>query len=137
MFFARVEKTKTCWNWTGGNNGIGYGRFWDGNRQTMAHRWSYEFSMGEIPVGLSLDHLCRNPSCVNPEHLEPVTMRENIMRGTGVTAQYATKTHCKYGHEFNKSNTRISKYKYGTTRICRICNREYMRKRRLEKQNAA
>ena len=74
-FWARVEKTSGCWNWTGPLHG-GDGTF-DG---TGAHRAAFQFVRGNIPEGLHLDHLCRNKACVNPEHLEPVTKRENTLR---------------------------------------------------------
>jgi hypothetical protein len=71
-----------CWLWTGGKNGDGYGNFRDENRVSRgAHRWSYEYFVGPVPQGLDLDHLCRNRACVHPEHLEPVSHRENGHRG--------------------------------------------------------
>ena len=80
-FWAKVKKTDGCWLWTGWKNDRGYGNFEvDSTRTVKAHRFAYEVLVGPIPDGLTLDHLCRNPSCVNPEHLEPVTLRENIMR---------------------------------------------------------
>lgn len=84
-----------------------------------AHRVAFELIRGCIPNGLVLDHLCRNRGCVNPDHLEPVTFRENIMRGVGYTAQQARKTHCRHGHEFTVENT----YVWRGGRICRTCRR--------------
>lgn len=81
-FWSKVDKTATCWNWTGARDPNGYGRFGiRGRRLALAHRFAYELVNGTVPGALFLDHLCRNPSCVNPDHLEPVTHRENVMRG--------------------------------------------------------
>lgn len=70
-----------CWIWTGELNRNGYGRVWRLGRRVMAHRAMYELLVGPIPEGLVLDHLCRVRCCVNPKHLEPVTVRENTIRG--------------------------------------------------------
>ena len=70
----------------------------------IAHRVAYEKAYGPIPEGLVIDHLCRNGLCVNPEHLEAVTRKENILRGEGACAQNARKTHCKRGHELIPEN---------------------------------
>lgn len=78
-FFERVEITGFCWNWTGGTS-TAYGVFWFGGRMVRAHRWAYEHLVGPIPEGMQLDHLCWNPGCVNPDHLEPVTQDENNAR---------------------------------------------------------
>ena len=84
MFF--VNKTDTCWLWNGTQRGKGYGRYtlWDKNTQKQtgvsAHRYSYQLYKGVIPDGLQLDHLCMNKLCVNPNHLEPVTNKENQFR---------------------------------------------------------
>lgn len=130
-----------CWLWTGAKTNGGYGHFWRGDRQVVAHRWSYEHLVGPVPDGLDLDHLCRNRSCVNPDHLEPVTRSENLLRGeTGkhgneglnsAPAINRNKTHCKHGHAFTPENTYISTNKRKGTkhRACRACHRERSRRR--------
>lgn len=121
-----------CLEWTGGLNGVGYGQFYIGKKargQTVqgdtgkgyAHRWSYEHFVGPIPEGLHLDHLCRNRKCVNPEHLEPVTIRENLLRGIGPSSIHAKKTHCPAGHEYAGDNLYIHPTK--RMRYCRTCGR--------------
>ena len=108
----------SCWLWTGGKNSEGYGRFYDGTREVQAHRFAYEFCIGPIPNGLTIDHLCRTHNCVEPLHLEPVTGRENLLRGMGAGAINARKTHCHRGHEFTVANTRLSEKGW---RYCRAC----------------
>jgi hypothetical protein len=117
-----------CWNWISsrGRHGYGVWRLGRGVGQA-AHRAVYERLVGPIPVGLVLDHLCRNPSCVNPEHVESVTQRENVMRGIGLTAQNAAKTHCPKGHEYSPENTGGGQ---GRSRHCKACNRDQARERR-------
>lgn len=101
-FFRYVEVRRNgCWQWTGARTGDkrNYAAFQEGTRKTVrAHRWAYEHWVGPIPKGLVLDHLCRNTLCVNPEHLEPVTSGENVLRGVGFTARNKAKRRCKYGH---------------------------------------
>jgi hypothetical protein len=123
-FWAKVDKTDSCWIWTAGTDRKGYGVFnAPGAYSTRAaHRIAYMLTVGEIAAGMDLDHLCRVPACVNPEHLEPVTRRENVLRGVGVSAQRARQTHCKRGHEFTPENTRVSKTRPGS-RSCRTCRR--------------
>ena len=85
-----------------------------------AHRVAYELMRGPIPDGLTLDHLCRNVGCVNPDHLEPVTMKENILRGYSPAAQAARRDECAHGHAYTPENT----YRYANgSRRCRICQR--------------
>lgn len=76
-----IEFGDGCWEWTGTKNQFGYGRLCRDGRRVVAHRWLYERLRGAVPAGLQMDHLCRNRSCVNPDHLEPVTQRENLRRG--------------------------------------------------------
>lgn len=85
----------------------------------FTHRVVYELRVGPIPEGLELDHLCRVRHCANPEHLEPVTGRENIRRGTSPSAINGRKTHCKNNHEFTPENTYVSPLGKRTCRTCR------------------
>lgn len=87
----------------------------------FAHRLAYEFSKGLIPEGKTLDHLCRVRHCVNPDHLEPVSRGENVLRGVSPSAINARKTHCSKGHDYNEENT---KYLRRGNRRCRICHRQ-------------
>lgn len=87
-FWRKVVKTETCWVWRGALDDLGYGRFSVGRtgsspfrRQVRAHRYAWELDRGPIPEGLVIDHLCGRRSCVNPDHLEPVTIEENTRRG--------------------------------------------------------
>lgn len=104
-FVSKMHAGLGCWFWTDALSKTGYGEFYADGRRQLAHRWSYEFFIGPIPDGLHIDHLCRNRSCVNPFHMEPVTNRVNVLRGIGITALNARKTHCKWGHEFTPDNT--------------------------------
>src|SRR3954463_13239409 len=83
-FWRKVQRTDSCWIWLAAKSEGGYGRFWDGERLVNAHRFSYWLVTGEIPA--ELDHLCRNHACVRPDHLEAVTHRENVLRGTSPNA---------------------------------------------------
>lgn len=110
-FWRRVVKGPGCWAWLGAQQPRGYGNARIGGVGTTAHRVAYILTVGAIPDGYQVDHLCRNPNCVNPDHLEAVTPRENVLRGTAPTAQNARKTHCVNGHPF------------GPTRRCVECRR--------------
>jgi hypothetical protein len=114
-----------CWLWLGKLDKDGYGTLGVNYAMKKAHRASYEFARGPIPPGLHIDHLCRVRCCVNPDHLEPVTCRENLMRGKGLAAINHAKTHCVHGHEFTPDNTYFHRSRRG--RICKTCI--YARKR--------
>lgn len=120
-FARKVRLVGDCWQFTvvGGN---GYGTFHVDGLRVNAHRWSYRAFIGEVPDGLELDHLCRNRACANPLHLEPVTRRENIMRGAGPERkrlQALANTHCKLGHE-----------RTGANRTCLVCKTAGYRRRK-------
>lgn len=115
---VEVDPETQCWNFTGSIDPYGYGRFGLGSRQLykMAHRASYELHVGQIPNGLVLDHICRNRRCVNPAHLEPVTNKENILRGNGAPAQAARRDACQKGHPLQPAPL-------GHGRYCPVCLR--------------
>lgn len=118
-----------CWEWTGHIGRNGYGQFRLGRgHMTSPHRAAYEALVGPIPEGLQLDHLCRNKSCFNPSHLEPVTGAENIRR------RAAAVTHCCRGHEFTPENTRKER---GSHRRCKTCQRAEQAAYRARKADAA
>lgn len=121
-FWVKVRKTDSCWEWAGGKNRQGYGRFTEMFGSRLAHRIAWSLLVGPIAPGMTLDHLCRNPGCVRPEHLEQVTPGVNVLRGEGISAQNARKTQCKNGHKFTPENTLISKKSDGREfRVCRTC----------------
>lgn len=120
--FAKIDsESGACWLWTGAKTWNGYGLFGVGGLVQLAHRVVYELLEGPIPKGLTLDHRCRVSPCTNPAHLEPVTMRQNILRGSGITAREARQTHCKHGHPFDEVNTR---WRPTGGRDCAICRRQ-------------
>lgn len=145
-FWAKVDKSEVdgCWNWLAFKL-RGYGRFrrsrqGDAYPSVFAHRFSYELVNGLIPDGLVIDHLCRNPSCVNPAHLEAVTQQVNTLRGEGLGAVNAKKTHCPKGHEYAPDNTiRAWVHRHRSqVRECRKCKnaknlRHYHRNRKLRR----
>jgi hypothetical protein len=122
-FWLKVDKqrdTDSCWLWTAARTGAGYGAFSLGRKRdgdALAHRVAYQMRYGSIPEGLTIDHLCRVRHCVNPAHLEVVSMAENLRRGYSPWAINGRKTHCKRGHEFTEENTRH----YKGQRHCRKC----------------
>ena len=123
--WARVNATANCWEWTGALSTDGYGRIGLGPRgqYKMAHRAVYESVVGPIPDGLTLDHLCRNRACVNPDHLEPVELAENLRRAPNqISTINANKTHCVNGHKFDSHNTYLRKDR-PRRRECRACRR--------------
>ena len=128
-FWAKTRMTNSCWNWLGAINPKGYGEYYNDKKVVKAHRYSYELFEGKIPNGLQIDHLCRNRKCVNPNHLQIVTNKENVLRGNGISAKNSKKTHCPKGHELTPENT----YCYRNTRSCKKCRCEIGKKSRLKK----
>lgn len=117
ILWSHVSRADTgCWPWTGCISPRGYGVF--GSKR--AHRAVYELVVEQIPAGLQLDHLCRNPLCVNPSHMEPVTPRENVLRGNTIAARNAAVTHCPQGHPYNEANTKLR----NGWRVCKACKNE-------------
>lgn len=108
-----------CWIWTKSLDMWGYSKISIGYSTRGAHRVSYEEFVGPIPEGLQLDHLCRTPACVNPFHLEPVTCRENLLRGDTFQARNALKKMCQKGHPYTPRS--------GGARYCKTCTNERRR----------
>lgn len=131
-----------CWEWTGRKNQVGYGGIALFGKTLMAHRVVYELHKGEIPKGYVIDHLCRNPGCVNPDHLQPVTQAENYKRGIAIEAvkkRFAEQTHCKRGHPLSGDNLYIPPG--NPRRCCKECDRlkgkqyrERRKAKRIEQQ---
>lgn len=143
---AGGDEINVCWEWKAKKDKDGYAVFHyaETNKHVKGHRWSYERFVGPIPLGLTIDHLCNNPSCVNPAHLEPATATDNAMRGNGIMARNARKTHCLRGHPLTGDNLAPS----APGRVCRECIRirgqspdyrakkaEYRRQHRKENRN--
>lgn len=125
-FWSRVQRTESCWLWKGPCDKKGYGSTSVNGTHVRAHRYAYEQLVGLIPNGLELDHECRNHPCVNPAHLEPVTDRENWLRGESPSARSYKSGLCVSGrHLMLPDNVR----KVGRGRTCIACWNERIRKR--------
>lgn len=130
MRHVSPEPNSGCWLWTSTCTRGGYGRFTVARGHlALAHRFAFEHFKGVIPNGLHLDHKCRVRSCCNPDHLEPVTPRENLLRGEGFAAKNARKTHCVHGHEYTPENT-LAVPGGRTCRKCRVATERRFRERR-------
>lgn len=128
-----------CWPWLGSClSGSGrYGAFYAGGKTTYAHRAAWTLFRGEIPVGLTIDHLCKNPRCVNPHHLEVVTLAQNVARSDNVTALNARKTKCIRGHALSGDNLRLYTRPAGALeRRCKTCRRLYLMGYRAQARQA-
>ena len=133
-FWRYVEKTDECWIWTGSAKRTGYGEFWWDNRVGYAHRFAYEAAHGPIPEGLTLDHVCRTPLCVRPDHLEAVSQMENNRRAVFDATERGQVTEtCIRGHLKTPENV----YRHGTRYHCRACRRDEARERYRRKRDAA
>lgn len=116
------EDETGCWLWDAGASN-GYGSFWVGydRGRVPAHRYMYERFKGSIAEGLVIDHLCKVTKCINPDHLEAVTQKENVSRGDWGPVRWRTATHCDAGHEFTEENTRTRND--SGWKICRACDK--------------
>lgn len=150
-FYEKIAvRENGCWEWLGAKVPCGYGQKWDGLKVIPAHRWAYQHFVGPVPDGMQLDHLChtkdsacsggvtcQHRACVNPDHLEPVTSRENSGRGLAGAvngARQSAITHCPQGHEYTPENTYWRPD--GRGRHCRTCTYERNKARRLARQAA-
>lgn len=138
-FFEKVDKDgrNGCWVWTGSKS-RGYGSFRPGGVAGCvgAHRWSYEYHVGPIPNNLHIDHLCCNPACVNPAHLDPVTPGENIRRADErgrMPGHKKYQTHCVNGHKLSGKNV----YLWNGLRHCKKCRADSQEKVRAKKRRVA
>lgn len=125
-FFAKITVEENgCWIWIGAKRKGGYGSVRQEGQSRSPHRLSYEFFVAPIPPHLVIDHLCKTPACVNPSHLEPVTVRENtfVRSDKGYAKVLARRTHCPQGHPYDATNT----YRYLGLRSCKTCSRERTR----------
>ena len=121
----KIDASGDCWEWTGAQC-YGYGRVGYGKKTWLAHRLIWELLVGPIPKGMTIDHLCRNHACVNPDHMEIVDRQENTLRGYGLSGQNGRKTHCPRGHPYSGENLRLyqAPNKNHPCRRCRICGRD-------------
>lgn len=117
MKYVMLSETG-CWNWCGCRRSDGYGSIMVDGKTELAHRVSYRLLSGDIPEGTVIHHRCFNRRCVNPEHLEPTSRRDNTLNGTSPSALAARKTHCPQGHPYSGNNLLFTT-KGG--RLCRIC----------------
>lgn len=130
-FAEKFTEAAGCWEWQASRRPDGYGQVSVDGRMRLAHRVLYEVLVGPIPDGLESDHVCRERSCVNPDHLEPVTHRENVLRGQAPSALNARKVECQDGHPFSGSNLYV---KPNGERLCRACKREWDRQWKRRKK---
>ena len=132
-FMDLIDRAESgCWMWTGSKTKYGYGTFTEGGRFIKAHRWAVENIAGEaISDGMHVDHLCRTPSCVNPEHLEIVTPRENTQRALPYRRD-GLDSECANGHPRTPESTYVAP---DGRRACRVCHRETEARRRANRPN--
>jgi len=131
----KIEKQKgsDCWFFTGSKLPSGYGILWNGVRPIGAHRISFQLYRGEITDGMEIDHICNNRSCVNPEHLQLLTHKENMRKSSALMGINARKTHCKRDHELSGDNLHITPR---GARQCKECMRMHARNAKARKRDA-
>jgi hypothetical protein len=131
-----VVESNGCWKWTGMKSEKGYGRISlkiDGKVYIFkAHRVSYEIHKGPIPHDRMPDHLCRQPDCINADHMEIVDDVTNKLRGESLWAREARRTHCPSGHPYDEDNT----YRWGGMRYCLTCRKLQYLKRVAKRKEA-
>ena len=138
FFWDKIEKTPSCWIWTGKRIKGGYGQMNRHGRSVLAHRFSFELANGLIPEGLLVRHSCDNPSCVNPEHLLIGTQKDNIRDCIERSRKWMPphKTHCPQGHPY--ANQEPIRWPNGKIHGCRICgylaSRRWLERKRLERR---
>jgi hypothetical protein len=126
-FWSKVDRSagpNGCWLWLSSKSTHGYGLARVEGRREAAHRVAWRLSGRTVDLSLTLDHLCRTRACVNPSHLEQVSLRSNILRGTAPSAQNARKTECMNGHQFTPENTRWKQTPKGRARRCKTCEHD-------------
>lgn len=121
IFWTKVNKTDTCWLWTGGVSAYGY-PVAGGQIEPYAHRRSYLWLVGPIPPTYEVDHLCRVKLCVRPDHLEAVSKAENIRRQNALTSgtHQRSLTHCPQGHPYSGENLVVRREGWRTCRTCKV-----------------
>lgn len=129
-----IRKTPTCWHWLGAVSKNGYSKSFMDYKTTTGHRVFYTYYKGVVPEGLQIDHLCRNKLCVNPEHLEAVTSRENIIRGTGFAAKNSKKKKCLRRHLLSGDNLYITPDGRRQCKKCRYKSAKLSHQRRVSCQ---
>lgn len=127
-FWQKVQPTGYCWEWTAHRTKNGYGRVSFRGKSLVAHRVAYELLVGPIPKGMQVDHLCRNRGCVNPDHLEPVTPRENAIRAFSPAGIAVRTGVCQRGHSMDDAY-RTKRADGKVVRRCRPCVRAAQRVR--------
>jgi hypothetical protein len=133
-----VVDSAGCWIWHGRRSPDEYGILSVGIRRLSIHRVAYTLWREPIPIGLTIDHLCRTHPCANPWHMEAVPNAENVLRGESIWAQNKRKTVCVNGHPFTEDNIIRVRHPNGKqSRQCRTCQKEYQRKHRIEKKHQA
>lgn len=120
------EPMTGCWLWVGTASPRGYATFRVNGRKIGVHRFAYERWVGPIRDGLVVDHICNNPTCVNPDHLQAITQRDNVRRGRGTSGINSRKQECIHGHPFDADNTYVDP---GGGRHCRECRRQADKRR--------
>jgi hypothetical protein len=132
-FWSKVKKSEECWEWIGDKNQARYGRIKIKTRLYMAHRVSYLLAHGVMPQDLTVDHICFNHGCVNPAHLQLLTLEENGRRQPPGVISSRTKTHCKWGHEFTAESTYHFVHLGKPHRQCWTCIRIRDERRRVKR----